>query len=133
MWPMGRRSTRQNGVELAGVELAGAVLCGGASRRVGAGVDKAALMLDGERLVDRAARTLATVADPIVIASGRRGRFDGLAWDEVDDARAHSGPLGGLVAALRWAPAPLLAVVAVDMVAVDADFLAWLASSSSGN
>ena len=108
--------------------LAGAVLCGGASTRMG--TDKAELVVDGERLVERAARRLATVADPVLIASGRGQRIGGLApeWLQVDDVVDDAGPLAGIAATLTASPQPLVAVVAVDLVQLDAALLAWLAS-----
>lgn len=108
--------------------LSGVVLCGGDSTRMGS--DKAALVLDGERLVDRAVRRLGEVADPVMVAPGRAGRLDPApaAWCEVDDVMEGRGPLAGIAAALAASPQPLVAVVAVDMVQLDGPMLAWLAT-----
>lgn len=110
--------------------LAGAVLCGGESRRMGA--DKAALVVEGERLVERVARRLSTAADPVVVASGGPGRLGPLPWDEVADDRPGRGPLGGLVAVLDTSPHALVAVVAVDLPLASAPLLRWLAEQWTG-
>ena len=96
------------------------------------GTDKAVLVVDGERLVDRAARRMAAVADPVFVAPGRRGRVGDLPWTEVDDLVADGGPLGGIGGALAESITPLVAVAAVDMVDLDAAMLAWLASLWDG-
>lgn len=91
------------------------------------GVDKATLLLDGERLVDRAVRRLAAVAHPVLLAGG--GTAHTVAGCiAIADARSNAGPLGGLVAGLRASPHPLCAVVAVDMPYIDAELLALLAA-----
>lgn len=100
------------------------VLAGGASRRMGA--DKALLDWHGRPLVDHVAARLAPACTRVLIASG-----DGLRLErpgEIADAVADSGPLGGLLAALEAADAPLLAVVAVDLPHANAGVLSALAS-----
>lgn len=92
--------------------LTGLVLAGGASRRMG--TDKALLVVDGERLADRAVRVLSTVCERVVVASGER-RLAGLAVEQLADALPGAGPLGGLVAGLEAARTPLVAVLAVDL------------------
>jgi molybdopterin-guanine dinucleotide biosynthesis protein A len=78
------------------------------------GRDKALIEIDGEPMFVRAARSLAQVADPVVLARGDRP-LPGTDWTQIADERAGAGPLGGLVAALRWSPHELLIAVAVDM------------------
>jgi molybdopterin-guanine dinucleotide biosynthesis protein A len=103
--------------------VAGVVLCGGASRRMGS--DKALLDFDGERLVDRAVRRLAELAEPVLLACGGRAlTVPGCA--SVDDAVAGAGPLAGIVGGLRRSPSILLAVVAVDMPWFDVELLAQM-------
>jgi molybdenum cofactor guanylyltransferase len=107
----------------------GVVLAGGASRRMG--VDKATLRTDeGLTYVEHAARVLeAAGAGPVVVATGTAGRLGALRWDEVDDGpHRGDGPLAGLLAALRASPAPIVAVVAVDLPEASAPVLRWLRS-----
>lgn len=92
------------------------------------GVDKATLVLDDETLLGRAARNLGDAgASPVVVATGRAGRLGPLPWTEVDDgAHAGAGPLAGLLAALRLAPRPIVAVLAVDLPAASPAAFRWL-------
>lgn len=115
------------------VPLTGLVLCGGASRRMG--VEKALLVFEGETLLERAAVALATIADPVFAATGNIGRLGPLAWTEVADAPSSqpgAGPLAGIVAGLRAAPHPLVAVLAVDLPYADAGLLRRLAAAWRG-
>lgn len=79
------------------------------------GSDKANLVVGGGRLVDRVHGRLSAVANPVFFAPGQVGRLGPLPGVEVADARADSGPLGGLVAGLSASPHELQAMVAVDM------------------
>lgn len=78
--------------------LLGAVLAGGTSRRFGR--DKAAQVVGGVTLVDRAARTLAEVFAEVVVVSSRGAASD---WPGIPDLRPPCGPLGGIEAALQRA------------------------------
>jgi molybdopterin-guanine dinucleotide biosynthesis protein A len=109
--------------------LAGVILCGGASRRMGS--DKALLAAGNERLVDRAARRLATVADPVFLACGARPLVVA-GCTAVGDAADGAGPLGGVVAGLRASPHQLTAIVAVDMPWFDPDLLIRMAAQWAG-
>lgn len=91
------------------------------------GVDKATITFEGTTLLVRAVASLDEVCDPVLIGSGGTsltvpGRRS------VGDAVPDSGPLGGLVAALRASPHRLLAVVAVDHPWIDARLLRMLAN-----
>lgn len=95
------------------------------------GVDKATLRTDeGLTSVEHAARVLeAAGAVPVAIATGTAGRLGPLPWTELDDgAHRGAGPLAGLLAALRWSPAPIVAVLAVDLPEASAPLLRWLRS-----
>jgi len=105
--------------------LAGVILCGGQSTRMG--VDKATITLGGTTLLARAVAHLDEVCDPVLIAPGDTSMiFAGR--QSVADAVRDAGPLGGIVAALRASPHPLLAVVAVDLPWIDPRLIRMLAA-----
>lgn len=105
--------------------VAGCLLTGGSSRRLG--VPKATLELDGERLVDRAARVLASVCDPVVeVGPGYS------AISSVREQPPGDGPLAAFVAGSSWFRAdgyhgPIV-LLAVDLPFLDARLLEWLAA-----
>jgi molybdenum cofactor guanylyltransferase len=100
--------------------VAGLLLTGGSSRRMG--YDKADIVVDGERLADRAARVLASVCDPVLEVGPGRSTLDAVVDDE-----PRAGPLAALVtgaAALherRYDGAVLL--LGVDLPFVEAPLL----------
>jgi molybdopterin-guanine dinucleotide biosynthesis protein A len=104
--------------------LTGLVLAGGASTRMGR--DKATLEVDGVRLVDAAVSVLAAVCDRVLVAGGDRV-IEGLAVEQIPDAPGE-GPLAGIVAGLREARTPLLAVLGVDMPYASGEVFRALAS-----
>ena len=95
--------------------MTGVLLAGGRSRRMGTDKASSAFAFDGEPLAARVARRLAEACDEVLVASGDGERMAWLDLPQVRDARADSGPLGGLVAGLEAASNDLVAVVAVDM------------------
>lgn len=105
--------------------FAGAVLAGGESRRMGR--NKALLRVDGEPLWQRQVRVLrAAGADPVIIVRREGQRRLSRDLPHVRDRLPDSGPLAGLEAALTAISVPWLAVLAVDMPAVDAAWFRWL-------
>lgn len=74
------------------MRILGAVLAGGESRRFGS--DKAEALLDGKRLVDHAAASIAPFCETVVIV-GREGGVP-------DRPGPGLGPLGGLCGALLY-------------------------------
>jgi molybdenum cofactor guanylyltransferase len=108
----------------------GLVLAGGASRRMGR--DKALLVVDGERLVDRAVRRLQEVAEDVVVASGTR-TIPGLRVAQVGDRLPGCGPLGGLVAGLEAVAGDLALVLACDLPDADTALLGQLADRWQGD
>ena len=110
-------------------DIAGIVLAGGASTRMGR--DKATIRLDGETLLERAARHLTEAgATRIVVATGTPGRLGALAWPEVGDgAHTGQGPLAGLAAALSVLEHDhdVALVLAVDLPFAEPRLLGWLA------
>ena len=85
------------------------------------GRDKALIEVGGKPLVAVVAERLAQCAEPVMLASGRPGRFGDLPYEEIADASPSRGPISGLVAALSASPSDLLALAAVDMPFVSAD------------
>ncbi|WP_300539426.1 molybdenum cofactor guanylyltransferase [Sphingosinicella sp.] len=74
------------------MRILGAVLAGGESRRFGS--DKAEALLDGKRLIDHAAASIAPFCETVVIV----GRTGGVP----DRPTPGLGPLGGLCGALAY-------------------------------
>jgi len=91
------------------------------------GRDKALIEVDGQPLVWRVAAELDKVAEPVILATGTKGRLGDLKYAEVTDARSRAGPIGGMVAGLRASPHELTAIVAVDLPFANADVLSLLA------
>lgn len=116
----GRRQAN-SGLGCVAAGLLGAVMAGGESRRMGR--DKAGLRLAGEPLWRRQARVLAEAgAEPVVIVRRPGQRRLGRQLETVRDTVIGAGPLAGLQAALTAGGGRPVAVLAVDMPAVDA---AW--------
>lgn len=104
---------------------AGVVLAGGASRRMGR--DKALLEFGGETLVARAARALANVADPVVIADRGRGLVPG--FPSVPDG-AGAGPAAGILGAAAALPGRSLLALACDLPWIEPGLLALLVAEA---
>jgi molybdopterin-guanine dinucleotide biosynthesis protein A len=94
--------------------IAGVVLCGGASRRMGR--DKSTLAIEGVPMARRVADALAAAGcDPVVAVGGDAKRLRAAGLEVVPDTYPGEGPLGGIVTALRWSPAPAVFVAACDL------------------
>jgi molybdopterin-guanine dinucleotide biosynthesis protein A len=100
--------------------VAGILLTGGASRRMG--TDKATLVVDGETLAHRAARTLALVCDPVLEVG--TGATD---LPVVREDPPGGGPLAALVAGADALGAAPVLLLACDMPFVDEALLRFLA------
>ena len=101
--------------------IVGVVLAGGGSRRLGH--DKTRLMIDGETLVERAARILAAVCREVVVADAGRG---GASFASVADGPG-AGPAAGILGAAQAFPDASLLVLACDLPLVPESLLAELA------
>ncbi len=102
-----------------GGPVAGAVLVGGASQRMGR--DKATLRIDGRTMAARTAAVLrAAGCGPTCLVGGSDTRHGHLGAPRVADPHPGAGPVGGILAALAWSPAPLTVVVACDLPALTA-------------
>jgi molybdopterin-guanine dinucleotide biosynthesis protein A len=101
----------------------GAVLTGGASRRMGR--DKATIEVDGEAMAVRVANALRDAGATDVACIGPAvGALTGIAEDAPGE-----GPLGAVVAALRWAGGVPVVVAACDLVAPIAPVFAEVAAA----
>jgi molybdopterin-guanine dinucleotide biosynthesis protein A len=95
------------------------------------GSDKRLLPIDGEPMLRRAVRAVASVSDEVIVvtAPGRPlpgSVLDGLGARLVIDERPDAGPLAGLEAGLRASRNGLAVVVAGDMPWIDPGLLAGL-------
>jgi molybdopterin-guanine dinucleotide biosynthesis protein A len=102
------------------------VLVGGGSRRMGRPKQK--LRLSGATLVEIAVAAVGGLVDRVVVAGGGElpESLDGL--ERLADAPGVQGPLGGILAAMRWAPESAWLVAACDMPRIRRDAVAWLLS-----
>lgn len=106
--------------------LAGAVLAGGAGSRLGR--DKALVELGGRTLVERAIAALDEAgAGPVAVVGGDADALARLGLTVVADGWPGRGPLGGVLTAFGWSPAPLVAIVACDLPFVDGEVIHRLA------
>lgn len=106
------------------------VLAGGRSRRMGR--DKAALVLGGRTLLQRAVDAAGSAADAIIVV-GAPGRLLPAVTSSVPlvllaDAEEGSGPLAGTVTGLRAVRTAVAVVLACDMPFVTPSLLSLLAS-----
>lgn len=110
-----------------------AILCGGASRRMGQ--DKARLPHpEGGTLLDRAVSLGTESCGNVILLSGDGRRYSELGLLELADTRTDSGPLAGLVAALRHVQPASLLLFAVDMAGLEIRHLeALIREFNSGN
>ena len=91
----------------------GIILAGGQSRRMRA--DKAFLVLDGQRLIERVLRVLQQVCGEIIIVSSDTRPYAMLGTRLVPDSIRSFGAIAGLHAALQAMDTDLGVAVAVDM------------------
>ena len=100
-------------------DLSIAILAGGASRRMGR--DKTTLDWHGRPLLVRAVEIARAAGAASVAIAGSSAI---ISCTPLHDAVRDRGPLGGIIAALRWQPRVL--VLACDMPLVSPEFLIWL-------
>ncbi len=110
-------------------KFAAVLLAGGASRRMGR--PKALLEVAGAKLWRRQMGLLQQLEPAeIMISAGTDWTVESGPWTVVCDRVPGLGPLGGIDAALRTMSSKLLLVLAVDMPAMSAGFLAGLVCSA---
>ena len=113
----------------------GAILVGGQGRRLG-GIDKSALVVGSDSILDRQLSLLRELTPHILIVAGANSKIapKTVAADTmvVTDRMAGAGSLGGLYTALVEAPTEQVLVIACDMPFLTAPFLARLAERGEG-
>lgn len=105
------------------------VLAAASSRRL-SGRDKAEVVVDGRRLIDRAVEA-ASGAGRIVIVGPRRQVAGAVEWTR--EAPPGGGPAAALQAGMRCVGAELVVVLAVDLPFVDAPLVSRLVGELSLN
>lgn len=112
----------------------GVVLAGGRNRRFG-GEPKALERLGGERIIDRAAGALGSVAERVVMIVNDPDVYAGVELEQRPDARSGAGALAGVHTALLWAAElglPGVVLAACDMPFVAPSLLEALWQRSAG-
>ena len=101
------------------------LLAGGKSTRLGR--DKAFLKIGGVPLWQRQLHTLRQLTpDELFLAGPRTAEWMSACDEIVTDARAHAGPLAGLVAGLRRCHSAALLTLAIDLPQMTATYLRHL-------
>ncbi len=128
--PAGVRSLRCYHLFVREGTHGGFVLAGGESSRLGR--DKAFLRLGAATLIEHVAAEVKSAAGSAVIL-GSPERYGHLGYPCVADFHAGRGPLGGMETALTMTDAAWNLVVACDMPAVTAAFLAGLLKAAEAS
>jgi molybdopterin-guanine dinucleotide biosynthesis protein A len=111
-------------------DVAVAILAGGEGRRIGGA--KPLRIFAGERLIDRALRQARAWSDIVAVAVREPAQVGPLDVPLLDDEPAMAGPLGGLVAGLRFARdagRPFLLAIPADVPFLPPDLLVRLAQA----
>jgi molybdopterin-guanine dinucleotide biosynthesis protein A len=109
----------------------GAILAGGQARRLG-GIDKSALLVGTDSILDRQLSLLRALTPHILIVAGDPAAARRADATLVSDRIAGAGALGGLYTALVEAPTEQVLVIACDMPFLTVPFLARLAECGEG-
>jgi molybdopterin-guanine dinucleotide biosynthesis protein A len=117
--------------------ITGLVLAGGRATRMG-GIDKGLVEFDGRALIERAiARLRPQVAEMLISANRSLDRYRAFGFpvllDEDEGLEPFPGPLAGMLAGLRAARTPWLAVVPCDAPFLPTDLVGRLADSLAGS
>lgn len=102
----------------------GAVLVGGASRRMGR--PKASLAIAGRMLAEVAVAALEGQVERVVLVGGGPVPANLQRLERLADPAGLAGPMAGVLAALRWAPAAAWIVTACDMPRQSPAAVRWL-------
>lgn len=102
-----------------------AICAGGLSTRMGGGVDKAALVIDGQSVLERLARCAEALSlEVLIIGRPQPAGWAGPPATFLDDLLPGQGPLGALHTALHHRPVVL--ACACDMPGIGSQALSWL-------
>jgi molybdopterin-guanine dinucleotide biosynthesis protein A len=104
-----------------------AILAGGQARRLG-GIDKSALEVGTQSILDRQLSLLRGLTPHILIVTGDTSRAPATDLPVVVDRVQGAGPLSGIYTALVEAPTDQVLVIACDMPFLTAPFLTRLAA-----
>jgi molybdopterin-guanine dinucleotide biosynthesis protein A len=110
--------------------VTGIILAGGQSRRMGA--DKAFVVVDGQRLIDRVMGVLRQVCGEIIIVSSDTRPYAMLDARLIPDSIRNFGAMAGLHAALQAMDTDLGVVVAVDMPFLSSPLLRAMVEAAAG-
>ena len=110
------------------VSFSAVLLAGGKSRRMGRDKALVTLPATGEPLWIHQLRTLQVLAPAEIFWSGTPRVALPAEVRVIEDSAADAGPLGGISAGLDVLKSDLLLVMAIDLPAMDADFLRNLLS-----
>lgn len=106
-------------------EIRGYVLAGGRSRRMG--TDKALIPVNGQTAVERQCRLLEPwCSQGVFVAGARFEPAPNFPWLVIGDSSPDSGPIAGILSALRHAQRGVALIVAVDLWSLTADTIAAL-------
>ena len=92
--------------------VAGIVLAGGKSKRMG--TDKALLSCGDEDFIERAIHILKPVADAVFLSCAQDRQYCGYDSTIVLDEYSASGPLAGMISAMRNIPADVFLFLPID-------------------
>ncbi len=111
--------------------LYAAVLIGGKSQRMGR--PKHLICTEAETWLERTVRILEPLVERIVLVGTGDLPPSCVSLYRLPDITAAEGPLAGVVAAMRYAPAADWLVIACDMPAITVDSIHWLLQSRASS
>lgn len=97
------------------------------------GRDKATLPVQGLPMAVRIARAIEPAASPVVAIGRPEPALAAAGLTVVADRHPGEGPLGGILTAFGWSPAPIVVVVACDLVDLDAATVRTLVEAIDGD
>jgi molybdopterin-guanine dinucleotide biosynthesis protein A len=105
-------------------DVGGMILAGGRSRRMG--TDKALLLMNGQRLIDRVAEVMRGIFQEVIIIGNDPGAYADLNLPRVPDLRPGAGSLGGIYTGLSVSRFSRAFFVACDMPFLSTTLIRYL-------